>query len=107
MRSIRTLGEKVRPIPTWTTRRDDAQISGVGAVPMIMIGRQSLIWSHARAASIASPRGCPVCDHADKRTCHELIDENIPVGSTVLYTDEYGSYPGCHPNSWDGLSRRE
>ncbi len=38
-----------------------------------------------------------VCDHADKRTCHELIDENIPSGSTVLYTDEASSYPGCHP----------
>ncbi len=32
-----------------------------------------------------------------KRTCHELIDENIPVGSTMLYTDEANSYPGCHP----------
>ena len=29
-----------------------------------------------------------VCDHADKQTCHDLIDENIPLGSTVLYTDE-------------------
>ena len=38
-----------------------------------------------------------VCDHTDKRTCHELIDENIPVGSTRLYTDEYNSYGGCHP----------
>jgi transposase len=38
-----------------------------------------------------------VCDHTDKRTCHELINENIPVGSTVLYTDEANSYPGCHP----------
>jgi len=33
-----------------------------------------------------------------KRTCHELIDENIPVDSTVLYTDESNSYPGCHPS---------
>ena len=38
-----------------------------------------------------------MCDHADKQTCHGLIDENIPVGSTVLYTDEANSYPGCHP----------
>jgi transposase-like protein len=38
-----------------------------------------------------------VCEHADQRTCHEWIDENIPVGSTVLYTDESNSYPGCHP----------
>ena len=38
-----------------------------------------------------------VCEHADKQTCHELIDENIPVGSTVLYTDEANTYPGCHP----------
>jgi hypothetical protein len=26
-----------------------------------------------------------------------LIDENIPLGSTVLYTDEANRYPGCHP----------
>jgi transposase len=38
-----------------------------------------------------------VCDHADKQTCQDLIDENIPVGSTVLYTDESTSYGGCHP----------
>jgi transposase-like protein len=38
-----------------------------------------------------------VCDHADKWICHELIDEDIPVGSTVLYTNESNSYPGCHP----------
>ena len=37
-----------------------------------------------------------VCAHADKKTCHALIDENIAVGSTVLYSDEANSYPGCH-----------
>jgi transposase len=63
---------------------------------MPTIARRSFIWFRTRAANTASPRGYPVCDHADKRTCHELIDENIPVGSTVLYTDESNSYPGCH-----------
>jgi transposase-like protein len=38
-----------------------------------------------------------VCEHANKRTCHQLIDESIPVGSTVLSTDESNSYSGCHP----------
>jgi len=38
-----------------------------------------------------------VAEHADKQTCHELIDENIPPGSTILCTDESSSYPGCHP----------
>ena len=38
-----------------------------------------------------------VCDHANRRTCHALIADNIPVGRTWLYTDEWQSYRGSHP----------
>jgi transposase len=38
-----------------------------------------------------------VGDHADRRTCHELMRENLPAGSTSLYTDEWQSYRGSHP----------
>jgi hypothetical protein len=39
--------------------------------------------------------------HADRRTCHELMMENLPAGSTPLYTDEWQSYRGSHPaHSW-------
>ena len=61
-----------------------------------------------------------VCDHADKRTCANLIAENIPRQSTILYTDEWQSYHGSHPahaavrygvHQWarddDGDGRRE
>ncbi len=37
-----------------------------------------------------------VCAHADTRTCHNLIAENIPVATTLLYTDEWHSYRGSH-----------
>jgi len=37
-----------------------------------------------------------VCDHADRRTCHSLIADNVPAGSTQLYTDEWQSYRGSH-----------
>ena len=37
-----------------------------------------------------------VCDHADTRTCHALIAENVPARSTRLYTDEWQSYHGRH-----------
>ena len=59
-------------------------------------------------------------DHADTRTCRALITENIPAGSTRLYTDEWQSYRGSHPahatvrhgvHKWarddDGDGRRE
>jgi transposase-like protein len=36
------------------------------------------------------------CDHADTRTCHDLIAENVPVARTILYTDEWQSYRGSH-----------
>jgi transposase len=38
-----------------------------------------------------------VSDHADRRTCRSLIEENIPAVSTRLYTDEWQSYRGSHP----------
>ena len=39
-----------------------------------------------------------VGDHADTRTCRALIAENIPTGSMLLYTDEWQSYRGSHPD---------
>ena len=39
-----------------------------------------------------------VCDHADTQTCHALIADNVPTGSTRLYTDEWQSYRGSHPS---------
>jgi hypothetical protein len=36
-------------------------------------------------------------DRADKRTCADLIAENIATESTILYTDEWQSYHGSHP----------
>ena len=93
MRSIRTLGKKstIHPDPNDTPRRRANKRPGRGTSdndrpPIIhLVSRESgehRFW---------------VCDHADKRTCHDLIDENIPAGSTVLYTDESNSYGGCHP----------
>jgi transposase len=38
-----------------------------------------------------------VSDHADRRTCHGLLIETLPAGSTLLYTDEWQSYRGSHP----------
>jgi transposase-like protein len=38
-----------------------------------------------------------VCDHADRQTCRNLIADNVPPGSTLLYTDEWQSYRGSHP----------
>jgi transposase len=61
-----------------------------------------------------------VGDHADTRTCRALVTDNIPAGSTRLYTDEWQSYRGSHParatvrhgvHEWarddDGDGRRE
>jgi transposase-like protein len=61
-----------------------------------------------------------VCDHADTRTCADLIAENVPADSSILYTDEWQSYRGSHPahatvchsaHEWarddDGDGRRE
>jgi transposase len=38
-----------------------------------------------------------VCDHADQHTCSVLVAENLPGGSSILYTDEWQSYRGSHP----------
>jgi transposase len=38
-----------------------------------------------------------VGNHADKRTCHRLLADNIPADRTWLYTDEWQSYQGSHP----------
>ena len=61
-----------------------------------------------------------VCDHADTRTCADLIAENVPADSSILYTDEWQSDRGSHPthatvchstHEWarddDGDGRRE
>ena len=93
MRSIRTLGKKSTPHRDKADppRRRANKARGRGAyandrVPIIhLVSRESgehRFW---------------VADHADKQTSHALIDENIPVGSTVLYTDEANNYGGCHP----------
>src|SRR5918911_2347068 len=37
-----------------------------------------------------------VCDHANRHTCRNLIADNIPAGSTTLYTDEWQSDHGSH-----------
>lgn len=39
-----------------------------------------------------------VCDHANRQTCHALIADHVPSGSTLLYTDEWQSYRGSHPD---------
>jgi transposase len=38
-----------------------------------------------------------VCDRANRQTCHTLIADNVPPGSTLLYTDEWQGYRGSHP----------
>jgi transposase len=38
-----------------------------------------------------------VCDHADRRTCHQLIAETVPKGEARFYTDEWQRYRGSHP----------
>jgi transposase len=48
---------------------------------------------------------CWVCDHADRRTCADLIAENVPRPSAILYTDEWQRYHGSHPahaTAWHG-----
>jgi len=39
-----------------------------------------------------------VCDHADKRTCADLIAEHVPRQSTVLYPDAWQRDHGSHPS---------
>jgi len=38
-----------------------------------------------------------VCDRAETRPCATLIAENVPPGSTRLYTDAWQRYRGSHP----------
>ncbi len=38
-----------------------------------------------------------VCDHADRHTGADLIAENVPLESTILYTDEWQRYHGSYP----------
>jgi transposase len=38
-----------------------------------------------------------ICDHANRQTCHTLMADNVPPGSTRLYTAEWQSYRGSHP----------
>lgn len=60
------------------------------------------------------------CDHANTRTCSELIAANVPIGSTTRYPDEWQRDRGRHPShapvchgvrEWarddDGEGRRE
>jgi transposase-like protein len=36
------------------------------------------------------------CDHADTCTCHNLMAENVPGASAILYTDAWQSSRGSH-----------
>jgi transposase-like protein len=46
-----------------------------------------------------------VCDHADRRTCTELIAESVPTDSPILSTDEWQSYRGSHRAHATGCHR--
>jgi transposase-like protein len=37
------------------------------------------------------------CDHADRRTCADLIAESVPQQSAIVYTAAWQSYHGSHP----------
>jgi transposase len=37
-----------------------------------------------------------VCDRADTRTCHALMADHVPAGSSRLYTDEWQNSRGSH-----------
>ena len=37
-----------------------------------------------------------VCDYVDGRTCADLIAENVPLHSALLYTDVWQSDHGSH-----------
>jgi hypothetical protein len=39
---------------------------------------------------------CWVGDHADQCTCHNLMAENVPGASAILYTDAWQSDRGSH-----------
>ena len=75
------------------TRHVDAPISGKATAPMPTIGLPSSASSRATQASSAFGWATT----RTRRTCRTLIAENIPAGSTRLYTDEWQSYRGSHP----------
>jgi transposase len=116
MNSIRTPGKKSTPHrdPYDPPRRRANKRKGHGT------------YAHDRPpilSVISRETGEPrfwVCDHADRRTCADLIAENVPLERTILYPDEWQSYRGSHPvhatvrhgiHEWarddDGDGRRE
>src|SRR5262245_38141510 len=91
MRSIRTRGKKSCPHrdPADPPRRRANKHKGMGTIdtdrpPIIsLVSRQTgqhRYW---------------VCDRASKELCHEIIHENVPAQSTILYTDGLASYVGA------------
>jgi transposase len=93
MSCIRTPGKKSTPHrdPTDPPRRRANQRKGHGTYAN---DRPPIISVIARDTG---EQRFWVCDHADMRTCHDLIATNVPAGSTRLYTDEWQSYHGSHP----------
>lgn len=39
-----------------------------------------------------------VCDHADRVTCHALLNETVPKDAPLLASDEWRAYRQVHPN---------
>jgi transposase len=94
MSSTRTQGEKTMPHrdPTDSPRRRAHKRKGHGTYgndrpPIISIISRD-----------TGEQRWWVCDHADPQTCHNLIADNVPSESTLLYTDEWQSYRGSHPD---------
>jgi transposase len=92
MHSIRMRGNTSTPHrdPTDPPRRRANQRNGHGPYTN---DRPPIIQSVSRETGA---HRCWVGDRADRRTCHPLIAENIPVESTILYTDEWQSYHRSH-----------
>ena len=93
MKCIRTRGNKSPPHrdPTDPPRRRANKRKGHGTSandrpPMIRI-----------IARKTGEQRFWVCDHANKCTCYNLIAENVPGDSAILYTDEWQSSRGSHP----------
>jgi transposase-like protein len=88
---------------------------------MTVSARSSWNATSLRRASRAPTVGAPiwVCNHAGRRTCADLIAQNVPADSSLLYTDEWQNHRGSHPahatvchgaHEWardDGDGRRE
>ena len=75
------------------TRRVAAPISAKATAPRPTSGPPSSVSSHVRQAS----RVFGWATTRTGRTCHDLIIDNLPAGSTQLYTDEWQSSRGSHP----------